>query len=131
MGIFLKLTAVLGHALCQQKEKRFVLVAAEYRCLSLGLSPGYQGSVAAKRKEEEGEWNFNITSLPVPGMQERLEPMQQATAPVQLSPGFATWAKGVGTLSSHSDGSPVTSGSFKSSLVNSTSGVLFDTKTSV
>lgn len=41
MGIFLKLTAVLGHALCQQKEKKFVLFAAEYRCLPFGPSPGY------------------------------------------------------------------------------------------
>lgn len=87
MGIFLKLTAVLGHVLCQQKETKFVLVAAEYSCLSLGLSPGYQGSVAEERKEEGrgAKLQYYQLSLLVPSMQERLEPKQQATVPVQLS----------------------------------------------
>lgn len=78
MGIFLKLTAVLGHTLCQQKEKRFVPVAAEYRCLSFGLSPGYWGSVAEEKKEggKGTKLQYYHLCLLMPGMQERLEPMQ-------------------------------------------------------
>lgn len=97
MGIFLKLTAVLGHTLCQQKETRFVLVTAEYWWLSFGLGPGYQGS-AAERKEKGSETLIFPALLFVPITQQRLEPLQQVTVPAQLSLGAATGAADVGTL---------------------------------
>ena len=90
-GFFLS-SLLFWATLCQQKEKRFVLVAAEYRCLPFGLSPGYQGSVAEERKEEGrgAKLQYYQLCLLMPSRQERLEPMQQATVPVQLSPGVAT-----------------------------------------
>lgn len=67
----------------------------------------------------------------VPRTQHRLKPLQQVTGPVQLSLGDAPRAVDVGILYYHRDGSSVTSGCFKSPLVNSTSGALFDRKSSV
>lgn len=89
MGIFLKLAAVLGHTLCQQKEKRFVNIAAECRCLPLGLSPCYLNSVVEERKEERRGAKLILLALLTCAQYPR-KTGKLLTVPVQLLPGVAT-----------------------------------------